>query len=271
MHAAQVGIVDEDAVARGQPLFEVYSPELVSVQREYLIAYKGSQSLNSLAEQRSEAKDGMRKLALASLQRLKAWDISDEQIEALEKGREPQRTLSYRAPAAGIVMTRKAVQGMRFMPGETLFELADLSSVWVIADVFEQDLSQVKTGAAAEVRINAYPGEKFAGRVTYVYPTLKAETRTVPVRVELPNPGGKLKPGMFAEVMQNDAFAARFRATFGAAELAYARAAVDRFFTEVFVMADDPRLRNARLKLMADLRDLILQFADISEIVPKTE
>ena len=187
-------------VAKGEPLFEVYSPELVSAQREYLIAYKGSQSLTSLSEGRSEAKDGMRKLALASLQRLKAWDISDEQIQALEQGREPQRTLSYRAPVAGIVISKKAVQGMRFMPGETLYELADLSSVWVIADVFEQDLAQVKTGAAAEVRINAYPGEKFAGRITYVYPTLKAETRTVAVRVELANPGGKLKPGMFAEV-----------------------------------------------------------------------
>lgn len=187
-------------VTAGQPLFEVYSPELVSAQREYLVALKGSQSLTSLSEQRSEAKDGMRKLAQASLQRLKAWDISEEQIAALELGREPQRTLTFRAPATGIVTEKKAVSGMRFMPGEVLYQLADLSSVWVIADVFEQDIAQVKTGAAAEVFINAYAGEKFSGRVTYVYPTLKPESRTVQVRVELKNPGGKLKPGMFAEV-----------------------------------------------------------------------
>ena len=187
-------------VGKGQPLFEVYSPELVSAQREYLIAFKGARSLTSLSEQRSEAKDGMRKLAQASLQRLKAWDISDEQIAALELGQEPQRTLTFRAPAAGVVTEKKAVQGMRFMPGEVLYQLADLSSVWIIADVFEQDLARVKTGAPTAVSLNAYPGEKFSGRITYVYPTLKPESRTVAVRIELPNPGGKLKPGMYAEV-----------------------------------------------------------------------
>ena len=187
-------------IAKGQPLFEVYSPELVSAQREYLIAYKGAQSLSSLSEQRSEAKDGLRRLAQASLQRLKAWDISDEQVKALEQGREPQRTLSFRAPASGVVTDKKAVQGMRFMPGEVLYQLADLSAVWVIADVFEQDLAHVKNGAKAQVTLSAYPGEKFSGVITYVYPTLKPETRTVPVRIELANPGGKLKPGMYAEV-----------------------------------------------------------------------
>jgi len=180
-----------EQVAKGQPLFEVYSPELVSAQREYLIAYKGAQSLTSLTEQRSEAKEGMRKLAQASLQRLKAWDVSDEQIAALEQGKEPQRTLSFRAPSAGVVTEKKAVQGMRFMPGEALYQLADLSSVWVVADVFEQDLAQVKNGSRATVSISAYPGEKFDGRITYVYPTLKAESRTVPVRIEPTTPGGQ--------------------------------------------------------------------------------
>lgn len=187
-------------VSKGQPLFEVYSPELVSAQREYLIAYKGSQSLSSLSESRSEAKDGMRRLAQAALQRLKAWDISDEQIAALEQGREPQRTLTFRAPAAGVVTEKKAVQGMRFMPGEALYQLADLSTVWVIADVFEQDMALLREGARAELSVNAYPGEKFVGKVTYLYPTLKADTRTVAVRIELANPRGRLKPGMYAEV-----------------------------------------------------------------------
>jgi Cu(I)/Ag(I) efflux system membrane fusion protein len=101
---------------------------------------------------------------------------------------------------SGIVMEKKALQGMRFMPGEALYQIADLSAVWVIADVFEQDIGLVKNGTQATVKINAYPDKTFSGRVTYVYPTLTAETRTVPVRVELANPGGLLKPGMFAQV-----------------------------------------------------------------------
>jgi Cu/Ag efflux protein CusF len=101
---------------------------------------------------------------------------------------------------SGVVTEKKAVQGMRFMPGEALYQVSDLSAVWVVADVFEQDLGLVKTGAKAQVRINSYPEKLFEGRVTYVYPTLKAETRTVPVRVELANPGLLLKPGMFAQM-----------------------------------------------------------------------
>jgi membrane fusion protein, copper/silver efflux system len=92
------------------------------------------------------------------------------------------------------------VQGMRFMPGEALYQVTDLSSVWVVADVFEQDIGQIRSGAKATVRINAYPGKTFEGRITYVYPTMKPETRTVPVRVELANPGQLLKPAMFTEV-----------------------------------------------------------------------
>jgi Cu(I)/Ag(I) efflux system membrane fusion protein len=189
-------------VAKGQPLFEVYSPDLVSAQREYQVASKG---VVSLREARPEAKAGMRQLADAALARLKTWEISDEQIQALEASLEPQRTMTFRAPASGVVTEKKAVQGMRFMPGEALFQIADLSAVWVVADVFEQDIGIVKNGAAVTVGVSAYPGESFVGRITYVYPTLKAETRTIPVRVELANPGGKLKPAMFAEVTMDAA------------------------------------------------------------------
>ena len=142
----------------------------------------------------------MRQLAESSLQRLKNWDISAEQVKALAKSSDAKRTLTFRSPVAGIVTDKKAVQGMRFMPGETLFQIADTSSVWVQADVFEQDIAAVHVGQKAKIRINAYPGEVFEGRIAYVYPTLKAETRTVPVRIELPNPKGKLKPAMFADV-----------------------------------------------------------------------
>ena len=184
-------------VAKGQPLFEVYSPELVSAQREYAIAVQGAASLKGAD---SPAQLGMGRLVESSLQRLKNWDISEEQIKALVASGETKRTMTFRSPVSGVVTEKKAVQGMRFMPGEALYQVSDLSAVWVVADVFEQDLGLVKTGAKAQVRINAYPEKLFEGRVTYVYPTLKAETRTVPVRVELANPGLLLKPGMFAQM-----------------------------------------------------------------------
>jgi len=189
--------VTGQVVAKGQPLFEVYSPELVSAQREYAIAAEGMQALKNAGP---EAQSGMKQLAESSLIRLKNWDISEEQVKSLAKSGEAKRTLTFRSPVTGIVTEKKALQGMRFMPGEMLYQIADLSAVWVIADVFEQDIGQVKVGAKARIRINAYPDKVFDGRIAYVYPTLKAETRTVSVRVELTNPGGLLKPGMFAQM-----------------------------------------------------------------------
>ncbi len=189
--------VTGQAVAKGQPLFEVYSPELVSAQREYLIAAQGVDSLSAAGGQ---AQAGMAQLAQASLARLKNWDIPEAQLKALAQSGEAKRTLTLRSPVSGVVTEKKALQGMRFMPGEALYQIADLSSVWVIADVFEQDIGLVKLGALATVRINAYPDQRFEGKVSYVYPTLNAATRTVPVRVELPNPGLLLKPAMFAQL-----------------------------------------------------------------------
>ena len=189
--------VTGQAVGKGQPLFEVYSPELVSAQREYAIAAQGVESLKG-AE--GSTQDGMRQLADSSLARLRNWDISDEQVKSLAKSGETKRTLTFRSPVNGIVTEKKAVQGMRFMPGEALYQVTDLSSVWAVADVFEQDISWVKPGAKAKVKINAYPDKTFEGTISYVYPTLKAETRTIPVRIDLPNPNNLLKPGMFAQL-----------------------------------------------------------------------
>jgi RND family efflux transporter MFP subunit len=184
-------------VAKGQPLFEVYSPELVAAQREYAIAAQGALSLKDAPAQ---AQTSMQQLADASLARLKNWDLSEDQLQRLRSSGQTQRSVTFRSPVSGVVTEKKAQQGMRFMPGEMLYQVADLSSVWVIADVFEQDLAQVKNGAVASVRVNAYPDKEFKGRIAYVYPSLKAETRTVPVRIELTNPGGLLKPGMFAQM-----------------------------------------------------------------------
>ena len=184
-------------VAKGQPLFEVYSPELVSAQREYAIAVQG---LQAVKEAGPEAQESMKQLAQSSLTRLRNWDLAPEQVAALVKTGETHRTITFRSPVSGVVTEKKALQGMRFMPGDALYQVTDLSSVWVVADVFEQDIGAVKPGAKASVKINAYPDRVFAGRITYVYPTLKAETRSVPVRIELANPGQLLKPAMFAQV-----------------------------------------------------------------------
>lgn len=184
-------------VGKGQPLFEAYSPELVSAQREYVIAAKGIDSLSTAG---SDSAAAMRQLAESSLARLRNLDVSDEQIKALARSGEPQRLLTYRSPVSGVVTEKKALQGMRFMPGDALYQVADLSSVWIVADVFEQDIAQVKLGAKAQARIDAYPGKIFSGAITYIYPTLNPATRTIPVRMELSNPGLLLKPGMFAQL-----------------------------------------------------------------------
>ena len=184
-------------VSKGQALFEVYSPELVSAQREYAIA---NEAVKALKDAGDDPQAGMRRLADSSLARLRNWDISDEQVRTLTQSGEARRTLTFRSPVSGIVMEKKAVQGMRFMPGDSLYQIADLSSVWIMADVNEQDIGLIRTGSKAKVSIGAYPDQKFEGTITYVYPTLKPETRTVSVRLEIGNPRQLLKPAMFAEV-----------------------------------------------------------------------
>ncbi|MEQ1589326.1 MAG: efflux RND transporter periplasmic adaptor subunit [Gallionella sp.] len=186
-----------EPVKKGQTLFDVYSPELVSAQREYAIVAQG---VESLKDADSDTKRSMQQLAESSLLRLKNWDISAQQLQDLAKSGTTKRSLTFHSPVNGIVLEKKALQGMRFMPGEMLYQIADLSSVWVVADVFEQDIALVKTGAKAKVKINAYPDKQFDAIITYVYPTLNPATRTVPVRLEMANPQGLLKPAMFAQV-----------------------------------------------------------------------
>ncbi len=186
-----------EPVKKGQALFDVYSPELVSAQREYTIAMQG---VATLKDADGDTRKSMQQLAEASLQRLKNWDISEQQVKDLAKSGATKHSLTFYTPVNGIVLEKKALQGMRFMPGEMLYQIADLSSVWVIADVFERDIALVRTGVKAKVKINAYPDKVFEGVITYVYPTLNPATRTVPVRLEIANPHGLLKPAMFAQV-----------------------------------------------------------------------
>lgn len=184
-------------VSRGQALFEVYSPELFSAQREYAVAVQGVEATKEAGD---TARSGMRQLAESSLLRLWNWDVPEGEIKALTQSGAAKRTLTFRSPVSGIVTEKKALQGMRFMPGEALYQVADLSSVWVVADLPEQDIGLVRPGSPARVTIDAYPEKRFEGRIAYVYPTLNAATRTVPVRVELANPGLLLKPAMFGAV-----------------------------------------------------------------------
>jgi len=183
------------SVSRGQPLMEVYSPDLATAQEEYLIALRGA---SNLSDGNPEAQAVMQRLAEDSLRRLRNWEISDKELEALQQDGKPSRLLVYRSAASGVVLRKPSVQGMRFMPGEVLFEIADLSSVWVLVDVSEQDVGLVHLGQEATLNIVAYPGKAFSGKVVFLYPTIDTETRTAKVRIELANPGGLLKPAMFA-------------------------------------------------------------------------
>ncbi|HEV2454261.1 MAG TPA: efflux RND transporter periplasmic adaptor subunit [Verrucomicrobiae bacterium] len=181
--------LDADAtgqlVMRGEPLFEIYSPELYSAEAEYLAV------LNSTND------PGEQELRDAALEKLKFFDISDTQIAALEKMREPSKTLQILAPADGFVIEKNVVQGQMVDAGTTLYRLADLGIVWVYAQVYEQDLPYVQLGQEAVVKLSSLPDREFRGRVTYIYPDVDEKTRTAKVRLEFENPGYFLKPGMF--------------------------------------------------------------------------
>ena len=184
-------------VRRGQPLFSIYSPELVATQKEYLLALRAQDQFGPLGS--SPTLDGIDLLGSAR-QRLSLWDISADQIAQLEKTGQPIRAFNIYSPVTGFVTAKTAVQGMRVMPGDSLYDIIDLSTVWVLADVHEVNLPFVRMGQPAEVRLSYQPGKVWKGRVTYLYPTLEEKTRTVKVRLELPNSGGTLKPEMFADV-----------------------------------------------------------------------
>ena len=171
-------------VRKGDPLFEIYSPELYSAQNEYVLALnQGSGGLKASARQK-----------------LNLFDVSEDQIAQLEKTRQPQRTLRVDAPIDGIVVEKNVVQGQMVEAGMKLYRLADLGIVWVQSQIYEQDIALLKLGQEAEVSLSYMPDRKFRGRITYIYPTVDEKTRTARVRMEFHNPGLFLKPGMFATV-----------------------------------------------------------------------
>ena len=184
-------------VKKGEALMEVYSPELITAQHEYLIARKG---LKSVEDGSVDVRGGIQRLSENALQRLRNWDVSEADLQTLQQEGEIKQYVTLRSAASGVVLEKPAIQGKRFVPGEVLYQIADLSNVWMLADVFEQDLAMVHRGQIATIRIDTYPDKIFNGKVTFIYPTLMPETRTAKVRIELPNSLGLLKPAMYGRV-----------------------------------------------------------------------
>ncbi len=185
-------------VKKGQPLFTVYSPDLVSTQEEFLIGLKAKQYLSD--SQFKDVSMGAQSLYNASRRRLQLWDISDKQIEELERTQKPMRDMTLYAPDDGFVTKRNAFPKQQVNPDTEVYELADLSTIWVLADVYEYELPEVKLGQTARVNLTYFPGKIFAGKVSYIYPEVDNTTRTAKIRIELPNADFRLKPDMYASV-----------------------------------------------------------------------
>jgi Cu(I)/Ag(I) efflux system membrane fusion protein len=189
-------------VQKGEPLAEIFSPELVATQQEFLNILRWANQGKGVKDERTAmllVKDAQTLLEAAK-ERLRLWDISDEQIRMIETTGKPIRTLTIYSPASGYVTQKMAVQGMRVMAGEKLFDVVDLSTVWIVADIYEYELPLIKVGQTARIGLSYFPGKEFSSRVDYIYPSLANETRTAKVRFSVPNPGDELKPQMFTNV-----------------------------------------------------------------------
>jgi RND family efflux transporter MFP subunit len=184
-------------VKKGEPLLSIYSPELFATQQEYLLARK---AVRELAGSESDAAVRSKALVDAVRQRLLLWDIRPEEIATLEKEGVARRDVDLYSDESGYVLAKVALHGMRVTPADSLFDIADLSRVWVMADVYEADLPSVRLGMTATIETASTPGQKLRGPVTFISPIVEAATRTTKVRVEIENPGGRLKPDMFADV-----------------------------------------------------------------------
>jgi Cu(I)/Ag(I) efflux system membrane fusion protein len=184
-------------VRRGEPLFSIYSPELLSAQEEYLLAVRTRTSLSGAGGPSADGDD----LVSSARRKLQLWDVPDQEIARLEKTGQPTKTLTIYSPIAGVVTKKDVVEGMKLDAGAMPYEIVDLSQVWVLADVYENELRHVKVGMPATLTLNAYPNRAFRGRVEFIDPLLDPKTRTVKVRLAFPNPTGELKPEMFGDVV----------------------------------------------------------------------
>lgn len=201
-------------VRKGDPLLTLYSPDLVSTQEEYLLALRAREGL--LRSPFPEVAASGHSLADSARERLKLWDISEEQIRALEETGRPRKTLTLYSPYDGFVVEKTAFRGMNVAPGMPLFKLADLSVVWVYADIYEYELPLIRLGQTATVKLSYLPDAVLTGKAVYIYPALDPKTRTAKVRFEFPNPKGLLKPDMYADISVRIALGERLAVPEGA-------------------------------------------------------
>lgn len=192
-------------LAAGTPLLAIYSPMLVTAQEELLLAKRLETDVSG---GEADARANASSLLNSARRRLAYWDVPAADIARIERTGEVQRTLTLRSPVGGFVVEKNVLQGTRVMAGEALYRIADLSIVWVEGEVFERDLPSVRLGQQVQAELDALGGRTRSGRITYIYPTLNPETRTVRIRVELANPGLQLKPGMYATLIWRGAGAA---------------------------------------------------------------
>jgi Cu(I)/Ag(I) efflux system membrane fusion protein len=178
-----------DYIKKGDPLFEIYSPDLVQAQNEYLIALNNSSNSNSLIK--------------ASRKKLEIFGLTKDQLQTLEKTRELNFILTYYSPISGTVIEKKVQEGIYVNEGTAIYDVAELSTLWNITEVYENNLANIKVGSPVKLHLRAYPGEEFKGRVTFIYPVINSQTRTVKIRSEFSNYGGKLKPQMYGETVFN--------------------------------------------------------------------
>src|SRR5207244_3755250 len=169
-------------------LFSIYSPDLLATEQELILAERNRSTLGAT-------------LAESARRRLLLWDMSAADIDRVARTGQPQRAVAVRSPVDGVVLAKNAIAGTRVMPTDTLYEIGDLSRIWILADVYEFDLPHIHTGQTAQVTTGSMPGRTWTGRVTFVSPTLDEKTRTAKVRLELDNPGGSLKPNSYADVL----------------------------------------------------------------------
>ena len=185
-------------IRKGQPLFTIYSPDLVTTEQEYLLAKKNSESLQQSSV--NGVASGASSLLNAAKERLLQWEVSPAEIEKLDQTGKTITDLTINSPVSGYITQKNALPNMYVQPETMLYTVADLSDVWVLAQVFQSDAGKIKPGDPAEVTVDAYPGRVFSGRVDYILPQFDMNTRTLPVRLVFPNPGLKLRPGMYVNV-----------------------------------------------------------------------
>jgi Cu(I)/Ag(I) efflux system membrane fusion protein len=184
-------------VSKGAPLVWIYSPALLTTQQEYLLA---KETLDRLSDSGNEAAvRGAENLVEAAEQRLKLWGISPGQIADLEQAGKTSTHMTIFSPAGGTVIEKAVDEGEYVREGQMLYEIADLKHLWMLADVYEEDMAGLKKGQEVHITSIAWPGEMFHGRVAFIDPVVSMKTRSVQVRVDVPNPGGKLKPGMYVD------------------------------------------------------------------------